>query len=342
MNIILKYFNFTLFVLFVLIIQTSCEIENKPIEILSLESSDSVIISGDTVKLYVEAFDFDDDKISYSWDASEGTFLAQKDTAYWIAPNQSGYFNITCKVSDGIGSSDAKAVVIRVVGKIIKGQVLNAVNGTPITGAEVRIENTYGLTDMEGNYVLFMAYDPGDYFTFSASVDLFCPYAGSFLIPGDYYDNKYTYNLSMSPIPLEGEIRLVLNWGAEPRDLDSHIKTPAIDGTEHHILYSNKGSSDSAPFVKLDIDDTSGYGPETFTITQLFEGKYAYYIYQFSSDATLSTSNATVNIYNSPDCEGVTIIVPDSGVGRYWYVCNIDGTTGDIDIINIIQATEPN
>ena len=342
MNFILKYFNIVLFFLFVLIIQTSCELENKPIEILSLELSDSITIFGDTIKLYVEAFDYDGDKISYSWDASGGQFLVKKDTAYWIAPNQNGYYNITCKVSDGVGSSDAKAVGIRVVGKIIKGQVLNAINGTPIFGAIVSIEDNDGISDMEGNYILFMDYDPGDQFSFLASKDLFCPYVGSFLIPDDYYENKYTYNLAMSPIPSEGEIRLVLNWGAEPRDLDSHLKTPLIDGVEHHILYSNKGSSDSAPFVILDIDDTSGFGPETFTITQLFEGKYSYYIYQFSAEATLSTSNATINIYNSPDCEGETIIVPNSGIGRYWYVCDIDGGTGAIDVINIIQASEPN
>jgi len=324
-----------------LIIQTSCEIENKPIEIFLLELSDTITISGDTIKLYVEAYDYDGDKISYSWDASGGQFLAQKDTAYWIAPNQSGHFNITCKVSDGVGSSDAKSVAVRVVGKIIKGQVLNAVDGTPISGAEVRIQNNYGITDLEGNYVLFMAFDPGDQFSFSASEDLFCPYTGSFSIPNQFYDKKFIYNLSMSPIPSGGEIRLVLNWGAEPRDLDSHIKTPLIDGVEYHILYSNKGSYESAPFVRLDIDDTSGYGPETFTISQLFEGKYSYYIYQFSSDATISTSNATINIYNSPDCEGETIIVPDSGIGRYWYVCDINGSTGEIDIINIIQANEP-
>ena len=102
---------------------TSCEIKNNPTEILSMGISDSVAISGDTLKLYCQAKDGDDDDISYSWASSGGTFMVNKDTALWIAPNQSGFYNITCKVSDGVGSSDAKSVTVRIAGKVIKGQM---------------------------------------------------------------------------------------------------------------------------------------------------------------------------------------------------------------------------
>lgn len=320
----------------------SCEIENNPTEILSLELSDSVTIQGDTIKLYVDAYDSDDDKISYNWKASNGEFLAFRDTAYWIAPRKSGIFNITCKVSDGVGSSDAEMVKIKVVEKIIRGQVLNAMNGNPISDAMVNVENFFSVTNELGNYILYMSYNSGDRYSMVSVNELFCPFNGTFFIPEDFQENIFVYNLSLSPAPLEGQVRLVLNWGAEPEDLDTHLKTPMINGTAYHILYSNKGSSESLPYVKLDIDNTSGYGPETLTINQLYEGTYKYYIYQFSSDATLSKSNAIVNLYNSPNCEGKTIVVPDSGVGRFWYVCDIDGSSGEINIINNIQPNEPN
>ena len=84
----------------------------------------------------------------------------------------------------------------------------------------------------------------------------------------------------MSPIPEPGEIRMVLNWGENPHDLDSHLKTPQINGQEYHIMYSNRGSSESIPFVTLDVDDTNGYGPETITIKQAYDGTYLYYIYK--------------------------------------------------------------
>ena len=91
-----------------------CEIKNSPIEILSIDSSDSVAFSNEIIKLYVDAEDGDGDKISYSWGSSAGDFTVKKDTAFWTAPNQSGYYNISCKVSDGVGSSDAIHTTISV------------------------------------------------------------------------------------------------------------------------------------------------------------------------------------------------------------------------------------
>ena len=91
-----------------------CEIKNSPVEILLIESSDSVAFSSDIIKLHVNAEDGDGDKISYSWNSSGGDFTVNKDTAFWTAPTQSGYYNVSCKVSDGVGSSDAKSITIRV------------------------------------------------------------------------------------------------------------------------------------------------------------------------------------------------------------------------------------
>ena len=175
----------------------------------------------------------------------------------------------------------------------------------------------------------------------NGSSNSFCPYNGSFQILDDFSLDSITFNFSLSPIPEAGETRMVLNWGELPSDLDSHLKTPPIEGQNYHIYYGNRGSSDSAPYATLDYDVVTGYGPETMTIKQSFSGNYIYYIKQFSSSGTLSESNASVQIYNSPDCSGETIYIPNQGEGRYWYVCDIDGETGEITIINQIQESEP-
>ena len=336
----MKYFKYIPIVFFIFLVNSGCEIKNNPIEMLLLESTDSVALSGDTVKLYCEAQDGDGDKISYSWESSGGNFSVKKDTAYWIAPSQSGFYNITCKVSDGVGSSDAKTLSVRVAGKMIKGQVTNAVDGTGIANTVVSIEGSSGLTDDDGNYALYFIFESGQY-NVDAVNDDYCPFDGLFQIPEGYNQNTYIYNMSMSPFPDPGEIRMVLNWGEEPSDLDSHLKTPEIEGQTHHISYSNKGSSEQAPYAKLDIDDTSGFGPETFTIKQTFDGTYVYYIYQYSSGGSLATSNATIKIYNTPECDGETIFVPNTGEGRFWYVCDIDGESGEITLVNQIQSSEP-
>ena len=209
-----------------------------------------------------------------------------------------------------------------------------------IPGTLVVLDSDSTFSDENGQYEFYLSLENRSYLVHS-SVDSFCPYHGSFIIPNDYSSSSFIYNFSMSPIPEPGEIRMVLNWGENPSDLDSHLKTPQINGQGYHIMYSNRGSSESIPFVTLDVDDTNGYGPETITIKQAYDGTYLYYIYKYSSNGTFSESGASIQIFNSPDCDGERIQVPIEGSGRYWYVCDINGEDGTINVINRVQNSEP-
>ena len=107
----LKYFRyiFTGLLLFV-----GCEMENNSVEILSFSASDSVAVSGEGIMLYCEAQDGDGDKLLFSWETSSGTFSTLPDSTEWIPPNEKGVYLVTCKVSDGVGASDARTIPIRV------------------------------------------------------------------------------------------------------------------------------------------------------------------------------------------------------------------------------------
>ena len=118
---ILQFFTTTLLVL---MITLSCEMKNGPVEVLFLSASDSVAISGSLVTLLCDAQDVDNDKLTYDWYSSSGQISSYGDSATWTAPNKSGYFHVSCKVSDGIGASDAKSISIRVVGGVIVAQTL--------------------------------------------------------------------------------------------------------------------------------------------------------------------------------------------------------------------------
>ena len=118
------------------LINISCEIDNNPIQIILMESSSSEVYSNEVVKFYVQAVDGDGDKLSYSWGSSGGQFMVQRDTAYWTAPNQGGFYNITCKVSDGVGSSDASSLSIKVLSLV----------PVPVNGLEWLLEDN-GLTN---------------------------------------------------------------------------------------------------------------------------------------------------------------------------------------------------
>ena len=321
----------------------SCDDQyNKGNEIISITSSVSEVKGGRTVELVCEATDQDGDKLTYFWESASGSLDQNGDSATWTAPADTGVYFITCTVADDYGASAVGSIAIRVLSAQsveLKGKVSNALNGAGVPGVLVTVGDITAITNENGDYniglIFFGEYD------ITGEIEEFCPYSGHFIIPDDSSLDIFIFNFSVSPIPEPGETRMVLNWGAEPRDLDSHLITPEIEGTTHHISYMNRGSETAAPFVTLDTDNTQGYGPETITIKQSFEGTYIYYIKNFSNDETLANSGGTIQIYNSPDCDGETIEVPDEGSGRYWYVCDIDGASGNITIVNQIQEAEP-
>ena len=339
----MKYFYYSLAPLFVFLFSWSCEKANKPVEILSLTASDSTIDAGSSIDLICEATDSDGDDLVYSWDSYSGNIESSGNTAVWTAPQEPGIYFISCWVTDDFGTSDAATIAITVEpanSVSIKGQVTNAVNRNPIPDVTVTISGRTTTTDQNGDYEIIFVQE-GEHPTFGEAYG-FCTYEGNINIPENFGQQNFIYNFSMSPIPGEGETRLLLNWGQKPGDLDSHLLTPNIEGQNYHISYSNRGNASSAPYATLDTDDVNGYGPETITIKQSFPGTYVYYIYQYSSDSNLPSSDAVIQIYNSPDCNAITVKVPTGGNGRYWHVCNINGETGAINVINEILDSEPN
>ncbi len=317
--------------------------ENSGNEILSLTASDSLVVAGGSVSLVCTATDDDGDNLSYIWKSASGTLAPSGNRATWVAPLKSGIYFISCTVVDGAGASDAATIAIEVIpvsGVGVSGKVLNAVDRSPIANVSVTISGQTGTTDTDGNYTILNV-GPGDHDVAGAS-DGFCPFSAPLTIPDGYEDEFFTYNFSMSPM-LEGEqIRMVLNWGATPNDLDSHLLTPEIEGNTHHISYSNTGSYTAVPYAKLDTDDTNGYGPETITINQLFAGTYTYYIKNYSGGSSgLKNSDAVVQVYNGESCAANIIEVPTDTNGLFWHVCNIDGATGDITVVNQIQSSAP-
>ena len=165
------------------------------------------------------------------------------------------------------------------------------------------------------------------YFTFEKNVVI---KAGELLV----------LDISLSPEITEDELRVVLNWGETPLDLDLYLKTPLIEGTSYQVAWYSMGSATSPPYAILDNDVQNGFGPETITIHKDYPGTYKCYIHNFSQTPDITTSNAVVQIY---DRSGLihTLYVPDSGSGLYWYLFDLDGASGEITIINTVQDPVP-
>ena len=176
-------------------------------------------------------------------------------------------------------------------------------------------------------------------------VAIFRPSTGKWYVNG--YNAVYGYGFGQTgdyPIPSlwTGEattaaLYFVLTWGASPTDLDSHLWLPAA--SPFHVYYANRGSQTVFPFASLDRDDVTSYGPETTGILRYYAGTYKYAVYQYSSSGTLSTSGAQVKVYRN----GALIQsynVP-SGTGRWWYVLDVNGSTGGITPRNYLMSSQP-
>ncbi len=136
--------------------------------------------------------------------------------------------------------------------------------------------------------------------------------------------------------------KVVLRWGESPHDLDLHLWTPQISGSEYHVSYRDLFSDVSQPpYVRLDVDDTSSYGPEKMLFESMFSGNYVVAIYNYSGSPSIMTSQAMVEIQDSAGLPVQAFSVPTEGAGRWWYVCDIEGSTKAITPVNVIQAESP-
>ena len=314
--------------------------------IISLTADNTTMSPGGTVSLTCTAEDDDGDILTYSWECTDGSFTPNGSTATWTAPDSPGTYSISCTVVDGVGASDTATIAIEILSAPItsvSGKVLNAVDESPVANVSVTISGQTGTTDTNGNYTILNV-GTGNHDVAGAS-DGFCPFSAPLTIPDGYEDEFFTYDFAMSPM-LEGEqIRMVLTWGATPQDLDSHLLTPEIEGSTYHIYYPqhSQGSYTEAPYAKLDLDDWDSFGPETITINQLFAGTYTYYIKNYHPGGAqgLKNSNAVVQIYSGESCTSNIIEVPTDTNGLFWHVCDIDGATGDITVVNQIQSSAP-
>jgi len=131
----------------------------------------------------------------------------------------------------------------------------------------------------------------------------------------------------LSPGLKAGQIRVVLTWGKNPRDLDAHLTGPLPGGRQFEVSFRNKGDLQSKEFVNLDVDDRDGDGPETITILGVLPGTYQYKVQNFSDSAVLHSkalaqSGAEVKVYQGG--QTYRFATDQSSEGVIWHACDIE------------------
>jgi PKD repeat protein len=274
-----------------------------------------------------------------------------------VQTNQAGYYSVVVTNLAGSATSAAALLTLKLPATLT-GTVSDALNGQPLAGVAVSAGGRTNLTDLQGRYVLTNLAEGVLKADFDADVTsgpvpltvhfLNLSTTDALTVRGEKtgyatYQNRQVrvsagktneLNFSMSPALSQG-MRVVLNWGPVPKDLDLHMQ---IEGTSHEVSYNDRDT----PYGRLDHDVTDGWGPETLTVDQFYPGLYHYYIEHydvFMPGARLTNSAAQAHLYRGVE-ELKVVSVPTEGSGAYWHVCVVDGETGAIRLVNQITDSE--
>ena len=207
-------------------------------------------------------------------------------------------------------------------GATVTVRVNNAQTGVPISGATVTAEGLSAQVTGGDGTVTFTDVPTGAPITFKATAT-------------DFADGTDTRTLAEGdsvqiPIPLTPPVPgavVILQWGENPRDLDSHLEGPDGAGGTFHVYYGNR-IPDPPVGATLNHDDTNGNGFETITVFEGHAGTYLYYVHHYAGDGTICSSGASVRV--TLGSEQLPPFSPPggcTGVGDTWYVFSWDGVT---------------
>lgn len=228
------------------------------------------------------------------------------------------------------------------------GKVTDALTGDALSGVTMYFRKGYNITSGRSAAVLTTGTD-GKYYTDDLEYGYYTVelvkegYIRSyFIVQGastnwsdEVRNEALNQNISLSPyIGTDDTIRIVLAWGENPSDLDSHITGTLSNGNDFHVYFGNKQAvdPDGTVVANLDIDDVTSYGPETTTLHWSEGVEYDFYIHLFSGSGTLSSSSANIKIYSGSALIHNINVPAGSGDMRWWKVFTFED--GDFTFIN--------
>ena len=252
------------------------------------------------------------------------------------------------------GCSSSSDIVTFTGDRPVRGEVSGTVEersseDNPLEGASIRVEDSnnivhsepdgsYSLTGVDNNSVI------------SVAIDGYEPE----LRTVEFTENEQEYNLDFRLNKVSDDIIFELTWQTGPEDLDAHLIVPAPDNTEqegYHIYYQDQGNDSEYPdaFLDRDVLTYEKDKPEVITINELYEGRYIYFIKNFSmydSDnredvPEISDSEAMVRVRENG--EWTEYEAPTDENGMHWHLFDIivDENGYEIDYINEFTDDEP-
>lgn len=223
-----------------------------------------------------------------------------------------------------------------------QGYTVNAVDGLGIPDAKISIREGWNNTSY-GNVVLTAVTDrnglysvelPAGNYTIIADKDAFTSVSMNIAVQNG---STTVQDLTLSHVMSDEVFRVVLVWGENPRDVDSHLCGPDSSGGYYHVYYIEKDAYDydaekdlgtltsSGLVCNLDIDDTESYGPETVTFVVNYDKPYYYFVHKYAGYGSLSSSESKVMLYQDSNLIATYSVPENLGDGDYWNVFAIKG-----------------
>jgi uncharacterized protein YfaP (DUF2135 family) len=226
----------------------------------------------------------------------------------------------------------------------LSGQIVNAINNHPVPNAELRISGTplIARSDQDGRYRLEGV---------SAGKTPVRVSAAGFT--SEQFEQvvragkENPLRVALSPGMKAGQIRIVLTWGDDPKDLDAHLEGPLPGGGKFHVYYGNQGDLKSKEFVHLDVDARNGQGPETITVLGVLPGVYHYWVHDYSDrddpkSTALANSEAEVKVFQGDHT--YRFRAGHEMVGNRWDACTIEvpqqGLAARVKKVDTYQETK--
>ena len=232
------------------------------------------------------------------------------------------------------------AVVNRNEYGTVNGTVLNAITGSPLTGANITLQPTgsgkmrTATTDAQGKFGIYVI-NPGGY-NLAAAAGGFITASQTATIAGG---QTSTTNFALTAPLISGQYRIIVTW-ASAIDLDGHMTGPGSGNSRFHVWWLEPTDLLTPVTTMLDVDGSSP-GPETVTFTPNATSTYRFSVHDYTNRDTngsngIAQSGVIVRIYSGNS--QVQVFTAPGGGGTLWKVFEFTG--GQLKAINTM-ADEP-
>lgn len=280
-------------------------------------------------------------------DASGNYMISLPEGEYRIEIMARGYISFTAYASVTAEENTYMETFLMVEGAEEEsgtacGTIYNALTGSGIEGITLEVRSGWNASEAQEVLARVTTDSYGDYsvtlplgnYTLTASGDGYISTVVNIVVQSGTTSSQ---NGTVTPVGYGDSFRIVLTWGANPSDLDSHVEGRLSGGGYFHVYYGDKWQYDGDVEVcNLDVDDTTSYGPETITLNATANTPYYYYIYRYSGYGTVASSEAQIKVYQGGTLIATFNVPTDQGSGDYWNVFAI--VNGELIVRNTITS----